>query len=1026
MACRRHAACEEHLKIPDETRDQGYTEKDHNERRTKEGPARLLRSRASLLLLLGLVCLMIVGPLRGVLAPVPVLLFLASFALFMTPGALLSGLILDDGLSGAARIPVAFVFSTGIFGLPGIPLLVLHRSTNEYLVLCGAILATSLAILAFEAFGRKGGTEDEASYPRSFGARLSVYWPWVPFIVLAGALAYASVTKVHGPEEDVWAYLANVRDYLHAGSLASHDPYFGGEIRGFSRMTINGWLLEQAALARISGIDPVEMIFDYLTPALVVLSLLATYALAKTIIESETGAVLTSCLLAVLFLLALTTPLAQSPLTPGGEFISRVTEDKYVTRFIFVPVALALAVLALKTRRLRYLLLFAFVCPSAAAVHPLGLVFIGLPVAGLGILHLLFNLRDRRAWGYVGGLGLAVLAVGGPPTAYLVAVGSSLLQRMDSMAPTTASSLTQGLSYYDQIQAVGDRYIVDPVFMLNPAVLAAYVLGVPFLILRVHKSPAAQLLLGTLLLLPILCFVPQISGPISEVIGPWILPRLAWPIPLAAAIVLGWLLWEVLSYISARLRASESQTERIAGLLLAPIFVFCGLLAAAPYSAAQIESVDDTRGVPQEEVSCSDPVFAWMDSGLPARSTVLAPEVENSCIMARASSADILNYRKQKTGRSEFKRILEHFYSSDTLDTDMIRALQYYGVNYIMLPKDQPLGEQMKHRPDSFTAVEIPGDKYALYKVDLSNLDSDALIPANDLLVSTDFDASTDSYEQTLEQARETGDEDVLSLTYLGLGQAYMGQKLPEEAAPYFEQLAALDPEDESAYVLLSEARETSGDLDEARTALEQEVELAPRNGEIRTRLAELATKAGDQEAAVEQYQTLVQMYPEVPRYKAKLGGALLLAGDEEAANEQFKEATDLSPLSETVQVDVGDALLDAGRLRAAATRYERAVELDPKHQLYNLKLGTTYSKLSTAQGKNEEYFGKAEETLKRTASLEPVPGLADYTKPALLALGDLYYQWDRKEEAIAVYEQVLKLDPNSQLAKDRLEELQS
>ena len=56
--------------------------------------------QATSLLLLGLVCLALVGPLRGVLTPFPALLFLASFALFMIPGALLSGLIRDDGLIG--------------------------------------------------------------------------------------------------------------------------------------------------------------------------------------------------------------------------------------------------------------------------------------------------------------------------------------------------------------------------------------------------------------------------------------------------------------------------------------------------------------------------------------------------------------------------------------------------------------------------------------------------------------------------------------------------------------------------------------------------------------------------------------------------------------------------------------------------------------------------------------------------------------------------------------------------------------
>jgi tetratricopeptide (TPR) repeat protein len=1010
-------------KIQNETREQEKREKGRKEGSGKHSLTGRLGSRASLLLLLGLVCLALVGPLRGVLAPFPALLFLASFALFMIPGALLSGLIRDRGLSGAARVPVAFVFSTGIFGLSGIPLLVLHRSTNEYLVLCGIIIAASLATLAIGAL--KGAAGDDADTPESFRTRVDVYWPWIPFLVLVGALAYASVTRTHALGDDTWFYLAYVRDSLNAGGLALYNPSFGGEYKGFSRMMINGWLLEQAALARISGVDPVEMTLGYLAPALVVLSFLATYALAKTVTGSETGAVLTSCLLAVLFLVSLTTPMAQSLLTPGGEFIRHIVEDKYVARFVFVPVALSLALLTLKTRRLRYLLLFAFVCPSVAAVHPLGLVFIGLPVAGLGLLHLLFNLRDRGAWGYVGGLALSLLAVGGPPTLYLAATGSSLLQRMDSMAPMVAESLTEGLGYYDEIQAVGERYIVDPVFLLNPAVLAAYVLGVPFLAWRVKQSPAAQLLLGTLLLVPVLCFVPPIAGFAGEVIGPWILPRLAWPIPLAAVVVLGWLLWEGLAYVRGRLGRSGSRTERLAGVLLAPLLVFCGLVAAAPSSIAQVETADESGETPQEEVSCSDPVYAWMENGLPAPSTVLAPDEENSCIMARASTADILSYRKQKPGRQEFKVLLERFYDGATLDTDRIRTLRYHGVDYVMLRKDEELGEQMRHRPDGFTEVEIPGDKYVLYEVDLPNLESDALVIANDSLLSGDFDTATDAYERALERARDTGDEDTLALSYLGLGQSYTGQKLPSEAAPYFEQVAALDSQDVAAQVLLSGAREAAGDREEARAALEQAVELAPRNAKLRLRLAELATRMGDEEAAVEQYRTIVDEFPEVPRYRAQFGKALLLAGDEEAAREQFDQATELSPLSEKVHAQTGDALRDAGRHKAAAARYERAIELQPKNQLYTLELGKIYYALSMADGRDEEYFDKAEETLVRAARLEPVPGSTDSEQAALLSLGELYYQWNREEEATAVYERVLSLDPNSEAASNRLEELQ-
>ena len=121
------------------------------------------------------------------------------------------------------------------------------------------------------------------------------------------------------------------------------------------------------------------------------------------------------------------------------------------------------------------------------------------------------------------------------------------------------------------------------------------------MVLRAWRSPAAQLLLGTLLLMPVLCFVPPISGPIAEIIGPWILPRLAWPIPLAAVVVLGWMLWEGLVYLGVRLGAGGFWTARTSTLLMALTLVTAGLLAAAPSSVAQIESADESREIPQEE-----------------------------------------------------------------------------------------------------------------------------------------------------------------------------------------------------------------------------------------------------------------------------------------------------------------------------------------------------------------------------------------------------------------------------------------
>ena len=91
-----------------------------------------------------------------------------------------------------------------------------------------------------------------------------------------------------------WAYTSFRRDFSDSDGLALRDPYFGDKVAEFSRAKINGWLLEQAALSRVSGLDTIEMVLRYLTPSLVLVALLMVYALARTLIKSERAAVLTA------------------------------------------------------------------------------------------------------------------------------------------------------------------------------------------------------------------------------------------------------------------------------------------------------------------------------------------------------------------------------------------------------------------------------------------------------------------------------------------------------------------------------------------------------------------------------------------------------------------------------------------------------------------------------------------------------------------------------------------------------------
>jgi hypothetical protein len=318
-----------------------------------------------------------------ILAAVPVATFLAAFALFMAPGLVLAfALLPQPEFSGPARVPVGFALSAGIFGIVAIPELALNRSVTFYPVICGLVLVLTLGLAVVRILRRSTPTEGE---DRS-GRDLSTWLLWVPFSLVAGVLAWIAASNTPRPGEDTWIYLSYVRDLLESGRLLVAD---------FSRLELSGWLPEQVVLSSLSGLDPVTLVLRYLAPTLVVVALLALYALTRALLQNEKAALVIGALSALFFLVGFGSSSFESVLAPGGEFINRITEDKFVVRYIFVPVALSFAILFMRDRSWHNLGLFVFICLSVAAVHPLGLVFIGASIVGFGLVHLWINWHDR-------------------------------------------------------------------------------------------------------------------------------------------------------------------------------------------------------------------------------------------------------------------------------------------------------------------------------------------------------------------------------------------------------------------------------------------------------------------------------------------------------------------------------------------------------------------------------------------------------------------------------------------------------
>ena len=692
------------------------------------------RSPDTIVLLSCAVAAILLLPLRSLSEAFPPVAFAATLVLFAAPGLLVSYWVLGDDLSRFVHLPVGFAISTGVFGLLGVPALILHLSIDAFLLASGIVLCGFLAVAArrmLRPSGKGFAPEVNTSYGPSAG------WLWVPFGLLCGVLAFVGVRRVPNSYDDAWVYLSWVKDFSESNRLALRDPYFGEKVAEFSRAKVNGWLLQHAALSRVSGIDAIELVLRYLTPTLVAVALLMVYALARALLKNDRAAVLTATVYA-LFHVVFIQPSVQNV---GVELAARISEDKYAARFLILPATLLFAVLFIEYRRWRYLGLFTFFCWTAVVVHPSVLPAMGLCMLGFGAAHVRANPRLRSAWTGMVALALGMWSVVLGPVLLMVTSGSpaSVLFSADINATPPkvleyTVFITEGWRHIYEIRA--GLYIMHPWLLLNPVILGAYVFGVPFLLWRARKSVAAQLLLGGLVVVTVAVYVPQIATFVgNHLIVPGLLWRLAWPIPLLALVTTGWMVWEALGYAGARLRELGISRGVVRGVPL--LLVVLLTAAAALPSVEKAVGLYRTLEVARTSDYDPDPIYPWMRDNMKSPGVLLARDSANNAIPAYSTALNVVSLRGEGMirDREELEKLagshieiprryldVHNFFFGPTLDKQAYAILRRYDVDYLMVYRDSPLDERLVTQPGFSPVRDAPRENYSLYSVDLEKL----------------------------------------------------------------------------------------------------------------------------------------------------------------------------------------------------------------------------------------------------------------------------------------------------------------
>jgi hypothetical protein len=674
----------------------------------------------------------VVGPFRGTFAPIPWAMLLSTLVLFLTPGALLVHWFLRYYFSGAALAPAAFVTSVGLFALLAVPVLILQSTLAAYLLACGTVVAVcwlASVVLAFRPEQEEDGRTVELS---DLGGLL-----WVPFAALVAVLSYVARNTAPGYYGDIWIYLSWVREYLGGDRLASVEPFFGGEV-GVSRVRSNGWLLQQAAVSRVSGVDPVDLVFSYLNPGLVVVAFLVFYALARILFKSERAALLSGCLYALFFLIHL----SESIFSWGGEFVQRLPEDKLVAKFLFLPLALACAYAFLEGGAKRYFLGFTFLCCAVTAIHPIGLAIIGISMAGFAVLHLATSPRSTVAWARISAMGVAGVAIVAIPAVLVSSFTDQPLSNAlaDSDINSGDPDVLRNMIFVSPerngiLELADGSYIMHPSLLLDPVIASAFVLGLPFLLWRLKRSLAAQVLFGAMYMTTVVVYVPPITTFLGDnVVLPGQIWRLAWPIQLAAVLTLGWLVCTALGHVSTWLR--RLGPLRFLAAALPALLVVALSVSALPWAGQGMESIREHREMSRTTgLYPSDPIYPWFRDEIRSPVVVLAPDIRSALIPAYSYEANVVSRRgrlvlrvlpelqKRAPGQIEVPQgslDVREFFGGTSLEKG-VEILRRNNVDYVMVEKDSQLTGALEDL-SGFTPVETPSERYDLYRVDLQKL----------------------------------------------------------------------------------------------------------------------------------------------------------------------------------------------------------------------------------------------------------------------------------------------------------------
>jgi tetratricopeptide (TPR) repeat protein len=276
-------------------------------------------------------------------------------------------------------------------------------------------------------------------------------------------------------------------------------------------------------------------------------------------------------------------------------------------------------------------------------------------------------------------------------------------------------------------------------------------------------------------------------------------------------------------------------------------------------------------------------------------------------------------------------------------------------------------------------------------------------------------------------------------------------------ARPRLDGEEALNPEMEVA-LLLARAYQLAGQTPQSAALMDSLQRQRAANDEVYQALSQIAARQGDPQGQLQEYAKLARNYRGSRQYEnavAVLREMVRIAPDDPAPHSELAEIQiNRGQLDEGLAEyrQLGDIHVRHGRLREAATVYQKMSEI--AWGVGNQADGLTYLRQAIQYATDDmqlrqqyvqfclemknvpdaieqqivvaRYYFASRQTKEAVAALQQLIAMDKTNYEAYDLLGQTYYSVGEYEQASRVYRNLAKVDPQNQMARARLQELQA